>query len=209
VTLMESDLKAATFLENDLGPISQPLRPIRSAAGRLDLMGSEDSEDEFPNTNVQGPYGFSSSAGLVSFGLPGAGLGGAQDLPSQMRSPAVRSPYFSSPSDAAGVAQARALTKDLSTTSGDRAASSGATSAGSSQVGLSSHGSNGGLSSANDGSWEAHLFNQGGFNMDQREDFLQVKNTFLTFSPQMKPIRSVRTAEGALCALGSLLDDEP
>ena len=36
----------------------------------------------------------------------------------------------------------------------------------------------------------------------------QVKNTFLTLSPRAKPIRSVRTADGALCDLGSLLDDE-
>jgi len=213
VTLMESDLKAATFLENELGPIGAPLRPIRSAAGRLDLMGGADSGDEqIMGADVQGPYGFSSSAGLVSFGPPEgrAGIGGAygnipQGLQPQMRSAAVRSSYFSS-ADAQGVAQARALTKDMSTTSGDRAASSGATSAGSSQVGMSSHNSNGAV----DGTWEAQLFQHSGWNMDQREDFLQVKNTFLTFSPpQVKPIRSVRTAEGSLSALGSLLDDEP
>jgi hypothetical protein len=42
-----------------------------------------------------------------------------------------------------------------------------------------------------------------GFETDdlQKDDLWQVKNTFLTFTPQVKPIRSVRTAEGALCSL--------
>lgn len=44
--------------------------------------------------------------------------------------------------------------------------------------------------------------------VDQKDDMWQVKNTFLTFSPQVKPIRSVRTAEGALCSLGGLGDDD-
>lgn len=38
--------------------------------------------------------------------------------------------------------------------------------------------------------------------VDQEEDMWQVKNTFLSFTPQLKPMRSVRTAEGALCSLG-------
>jgi len=46
------------------------------------------------------------------------------------------------------------------------------------------------------------------FAVSQKEDVWQVKNTFLTFSPQSKPIRSVRTAEGALCTLGALDDEE-
>jgi len=41
-------------------------------------------------------------------------------------------------------------------------------------------------------------------------DVWQVKNTFLAFSPEnssQRPIRSVRTADGALCSLGSLGED--
>eukprot|EP00448_Togula_jolla_P012023 CAMPEP_0170617106 /NCGR_PEP_ID=MMETSP0224-20130122/26230_1 /TAXON_ID=285029 /ORGANISM="Togula jolla, Strain CCCM 725" /LENGTH=503 /DNA_ID=CAMNT_0010942955 /DNA_START=139 /DNA_END=1650 /DNA_ORIENTATION=+ len=35
----------------------------------------------------------------------------------------------------------------------------------------------------------------------REDDMWQVKNTFLSFSPQTKPMRTVRTAEGALCVL--------
>eukprot|EP00440_Ansanella_granifera_P071520 gb/GFBE01077618.1/.p1 GENE.gb/GFBE01077618.1/~~gb/GFBE01077618.1/.p1 ORF type:complete len:622 (+),score=131.18 gb/GFBE01077618.1/:1-1866(+) len=192
VTMMESDAIKSTFLENELGPIRAPIRPIRSAAGRLDLLGGEDSGDELRDleaSDIQGLYGLSSSAGLVSFAPPVFGGAGA------------RTSGSCSEEVAAGLSsQFRG---------GERAASSGATSVGSSQVGLASHSSNGGLSGANDGSWDSPLFQQGNFSMDQKEDVWQVKNTFLTLTPQVKPIRSVRTAEGALCTLGSLLDDEP
>jgi len=43
--------------------------------------------------------------------------------------------------------------------------------------------------------------------VEQKDDTWQVKNTFLTFSPQVRPIRAVRTAEGALCTLGDDCDD--
>lgn len=185
VTTMASDFMKSTVLESELGPIRAPIRPIRSAAGRLDLLGGDDSEDELGDVrtvDIQGPYSLSSSAGLVSF-CP---------------------PVFGNASAPRGSVdeQTRSLGKDLGATSGDRATSSGATSAGSSQMGLSSHASNGGLGSTNDGAWELPWTNTAS------EDVWQVKNTFLTLSPQVKPIRSVRTAEGALCALSSLLDDE-
>lgn len=186
VTTMASDfMKMSTVLESELGPIRAPIRPIRSAAGRLDLLGGDDSEDDLGDVqtvDIQGPYSLSSSAGLVSF-CP---------------------PVFGNASAPRGSVdeQTRSLGKDLGATSGDRATSSGATSAGSSQMGLSSHASNGGLGSTNDGAWELPWTNTAS------EDVWQVKNTFLTLSPQVKPIRSVRTAEGALCALSSLLDDE-
>lgn len=50
--------------------------------------------------------------------------------------------------------------------------------------------------------WDPSSFT-GSFTVDQKNDVWQVKNTFLTISPQVKPIRSVRTAEGALCTLGA------
>jgi hypothetical protein len=54
----------------------------------------------------------------------------------------------------------------------------------------------------------APLPGRSGLEVDQKGHVWQVKNTFLTYSPQVKPIRSVRTAEGALCTLGVLSDDE-
>lgn len=53
--------------------------------------------------------------------------------------------------------------------------------------------------------WEPSLFKEGA-PFEQKHDIWQVKNTFLTFTPNVKPIRSVRTAEGALC---SLVSDSP
>jgi len=50
--------------------------------------------------------------------------------------------------------------------------------------------------------WGPQLQDGGGFEVDQQDDMWQVKNTFLALRPQVKPIRSVRTAEGALCSLG-------
>jgi hypothetical protein len=50
--------------------------------------------------------------------------------------------------------------------------------------------------------WGASSLSRSGPDVDLKEDVWQVKNTFLTFTPQVKPIRSVRTAEGALCNLG-------
>jgi len=52
-------------------------------------------------------------------------------------------------------------------------------------------------------SWDASFLKGGSFEVDQKDDTWQVKNTFLTFAPQAKPIRSVRTADGALCSLAS------
>eukprot|EP00931_Biecheleriopsis_adriatica_P054636 TRINITY_DN3216_c0_g1_i1.p1 TRINITY_DN3216_c0_g1~~TRINITY_DN3216_c0_g1_i1.p1 ORF type:complete len:659 (+),score=145.82 TRINITY_DN3216_c0_g1_i1:51-2027(+) len=183
----EHGLMKSTFLENELGPIGAPIRPIRSAAGRLDLLGGDDSGDELRDleaSDKQGPYGLSSTAGLVSFGPPGF---------SGVPRPAMGSNPMSSSLGS------QLLRKNLA---GDCAASSGATSTGSSQVGLSTHSSTG---LASDGKWE--LFNQD-YSMHQKEDVWQVKNTFLTLTPEVKkPIRSIRTADGALCALSGLLDD--
>eukprot|EP00933_Yihiella_yeosuensis_P002157 TRINITY_DN10357_c5_g1_i1.p1 TRINITY_DN10357_c5_g1~~TRINITY_DN10357_c5_g1_i1.p1 ORF type:complete len:649 (-),score=174.45 TRINITY_DN10357_c5_g1_i1:322-2268(-) len=185
--LLESDFAAKhTFLELDLGPIRAPLRPIRSAAGRLDLLGAQDdSGDE--QFDSRGPYGLSSSAGLVS----------------------CKESIFSR-SSGLNVAEedARADAREGGcghVQGGNRAASVSNASVASTQVGLSSLGNTSGTS-LNEGFWDTPPPVRG----DRvNDDMWQVKNTFITLSPQMKPIRSVRTAEGALCSLGSLLDDEP
>mmetsp|Transcript_19121 Transcript_19121/g.45020 ORF Transcript_19121/g.45020 Transcript_19121/m.45020 type:complete len:521 (-) Transcript_19121:241-1803(-) len=133
-----------TFLE--FGPIGGPLRPVRSAAGRLDILGSEGPEEGgsvagdcgsevVPRTNMTKCY-FSEAA------APGSG---------------------NMPSDC--MAQA---------------------------------GYNGCEGSHVEG---RHSGLEGTFTVDQKDDVWQVKNTFLTWSPQTKPIRSVKTAEGALCTL--------
>lgn len=55
----------------------------------------------------------------------------------------------------------------------------------------------------NERNWDTSFLKGESFEVDQKDDTWQVKNTFLTFAPQAKPIRSVRTADGALCFLGS------
>ncbi|CAK8994037.1 unnamed protein product [Durusdinium trenchii] len=166
---MGSAVVNKTFLENELGPIGK-MRPIRSAAGRLDRLagsGGSDSEDE--ELDKEGLYDLSQAAGLVSH------------------------PHFAPP-----LAAFEQL-KDS-----QRAGSAGATSAGSTQACPSQASTS--LNAAN-GLWDSQLYPAAGY-PDAREDIWQVKNTFLTLSPRAKPIRSVRTADGALCELGSLLDDE-
>lgn len=43
---------------------------------------------------------------------------------------------------------------------------------------------------------------------DKSQGMWQVKNTFLSFTPPSKPMRSVRTAEGALCTLAENADED-
>jgi len=50
--------------------------------------------------------------------------------------------------------------------------------------------------------YDSRLLRGGSFQVDQSDDRWQVKNTFLTLMPQSRPIRAVRTADGALCSLG-------
>mmetsp|Transcript_64182 Transcript_64182/g.115440 ORF Transcript_64182/g.115440 Transcript_64182/m.115440 type:complete len:635 (-) Transcript_64182:144-2048(-) len=197
ITRMESDFASKyTSLELELGPIRAALRPIQSAAGRLDLLGGgNDSDDELRDlySNGQGPYGHSSSAGLVSFGGPALFGGG------------LRSGSFFGDADMAA-GKSRTTLGGLGTPEAkggciDCAGSSGATSAGSSQVGLPSVGSSNNVSGLTEGTWDSSFYKD--------DSVWQVKNTFLNYTPQAKPIRSVRTAEGALYSLGSLLDDEP
>lgn len=200
--IMHSDFGMKnTFLELELGPLGRSaLRPIRSAAGRLDILGGQDESDEEGLSSAQGPYGLSASAGLVSFGETAFGRSAA----------AVAAAAAAGHGVGLGtqIRNARLMGADIG--SGGRVASSGATSAASSSQMLSSLG--GTSASSPEGAWESPLFHAQkgipGFNVEQQEDVWQVKNTFLTLGSQMKPIRSVRTAEAALCSLGSLLDDE-
>ena len=161
-----------TFLENELGPIGN-MRPIRSAAGRLDrLAAPSDSDDEEAHQLGldSSLYDLSQAAGLVS------------------------QSHFAPP-------HLEVQLKEHE----NRAGSAGATSAGSTQA-CPSHASTC-LNPAN-GLWDSQLYAQTYSPSMEREDVWQVKNTFLTLSPRAKPIRSVRTADGALCDLGSVLDDE-
>lgn len=193
-----------TFLELELGPLGRSaLRPIQSAAGRLDILGGQDESDEEGLSSAQGPYGFSASAGLVSFGETAFGRSAAAAAAVAAAAAAGRGVGLGTQ-----IRNARLMGADIG--SGGRVASSGATSAASSSQMLSSLG--GTTASGPEGAWDSPLFHvqtgRPGFNVEQQEDVWQVKNTFLTLGSQMKPIRSVRTAEAALCSLGSLLDDE-
>jgi TolA-binding protein len=203
--IMHSDFGMKnTFLELELGPLGRSaLRPIRSAAGRLDILGGQDDSDEEGLSSAQGPYGLSASAGLVSFGETAFGRSAAAAAAVAAAAAAGRGVGLGSQ-----IRNARMMGADIG--SGGRVASSGATSAASSSQMLSSLGGN--SASSPEGTWDSPLFHSqkgnAGFSVEQQEDVWQVKNTFLTLGSQMKPIRSVRTAEAALCSLGSLLDDE-
>lgn len=61
------------------------------------------------------------------------------------------------------------------------------------------------VAAGSDGTWEMPTISVA---QEQKDDVWQVKNTFLTFSPKMKPIRLVRTAEGALSAMGGLDEED-
>lgn len=159
VTSTSSDFVVKnTFL--DVGPMGAPLRPIRSirsAAGRLDMLSGEDARH----------------SELAGEGVPLAQLREA------MRD--ARQQHVDD-ADVAGGGHERASVK-------------GSSSSGPAGLG-------GGMSQ------EVHdqLLKGGSFMVDQKDDMWQVKNTFLTYTPQVRPIRTVRTAEGALCTLG---DDQP
>lgn len=164
---VNSSMVNKTFLESELGPIGK-MRPIRSAAGRLDRLAASESDEEEAQVLDSSLYDLSQAAGLVSH---------------------LAAPHL------------EVQLKERE----NRAGSAGATSAGSTQA-CPSHASTC-LNAAN-GLWDSQLYAQSYSPSLEREDVWQVKNTFLTLSPRAKPIRSVRTADGALCELGSLLDDE-
>lgn len=164
---VNSSMVNKTFLESELGPIGK-MRPIRSAAGRLDRLAASESDEEEAQGLDSSLYDLSQAAGLVSH---------------------LAAPHL------------EVQLKERE----NRAGSAGATSAGSTQA-CPSHASTC-LNAAN-GLWDSQLYAQSYSPSLEREDVWQVKNTFLTLSPRAKPIRSVRTADGALCELGSLLDDE-
>lgn len=169
-----------TFLE--LGPIGGPLRPIRSAAARLDeLAGGDAAEDH--SAEVVAGHMRCRSADDPTFrgGARAPGGAAAPGAPIAAKAPGKGEALATAPGGAAeapgkGAQPSQAVFGDVGA----------------------------------DASWGASLYKEpGGFVVDQADQKWQVKNTFLTFSPQAKPMRSVRTAEGALCTLGALDSEEP
>lgn len=156
-----------------LGSSGGPLRPIHSAAGRLNLLGGVDSDEEFGQ--LTGPRRPASACAFSLEQTPRTSLGGG------------------------AVVHVESSGCGSSSASTDIRASS------------SSKGSDGAPTPGGfDRSWGSSLFSgRSAFSLNNMDDVWQVKNTFLTFSsPPMKPIRSVRTAEGALCSLGGDDEDE-
>jgi hypothetical protein len=161
-----------TFL--DFGPnFGAPLRPVRSAAGRLDQLADQDNS----------PVGMSATSGAS---LQSDHMNAFSQFGSQSGDVQILQDYYDlyrglvDDADAAsgGVAdtlvRALAEQRQLTENTGDI------------QSGFNA--------------WEPA---EGCLVVDQKdEETWEVKNTFLTFSPQMKPIRSIRTADGALCSLG-------
>lgn len=136
-----------------------PLRPIRSAAGRLDYMGA---------------------AGSSSL----AEDGGHADIPAASSS-------SSAPPGGVGAPDAAQAASILDASAGPPAWHHAV----GMQQGTAS-------AQADDAPDAAASPMPSMFALDQDENGWQVKNTFLTLSPQVKPIRAVRTADCALCTLG-------
>jgi len=190
-----------TFL--DSGSSGGPLRPIRSAAGRLDLLASDVSEHrlaEFVAGSMRcrsaddyASRGATAAAAAAGASTDGAAGGRAAGGETAAGAPNVGGAVSEEEGRAASAAGAPATKADLMTQPVGAAASlaASADAAGRPQA------------------WDALFYKDtGGLLIDQEDQTWQVKNTFLTFSPQAKPIRSVRTAEGALCTLGSVDADE-
>mmetsp|Transcript_74884 Transcript_74884/g.219373 ORF Transcript_74884/g.219373 Transcript_74884/m.219373 type:complete len:608 (-) Transcript_74884:299-2122(-) len=183
-----------TFLE--LGPIGGPLRPVRSAAGRLDVLGGSAGDSSEGLCDLAAGLASHGSAGSLSTEDRTGGEYGSGDIEGMGQAPprTGMGPRYFDEADAGGIAMDNV--GDLP--GGGNGMRSDCTP----QSGF------GRCEGAGAGEWGEAMLN-GSFTINQKDDVWQVKNTFLTFTPQTKPIRSVRTAEGALCTLGALGDDEP
>lgn len=179
-------LELGAFNSSAAGGIEEagaPLRPIRSAAGRLDYMGGGVASGLVEGTDVADITNASSG----SSSTPSAGTLVADPARNPVIATASVGPsvWHNSISVQAGYPdQSSEYFSELEGSFSERN-TTGARSNDISQLRAC---------------YEAPSHD--GFVVDQEDDGWQVKNTFLTFSPQVKPIRAVRTADGALCDLG-------
>jgi len=196
VTSTSSDFVVKnTFL--DVGPIGAPLRPIRSirsAAGRLDMLSGVDEAAQHSELGGEGVLMSGVDAPTAAAGLEGEGLGQMPRVGSHGRE------LHGMP-----LAQLREAMRDARQQHVDDADAAGG---GHERTSVKASSSSGPAGLGGGMSEEVHnqLLKGGSFVVDQKDDMWQVKNTFLTYTPQVRPIRTVRTAEGALCTLGG---DQP
>lgn len=194
VTQMSSDFVVKnTFLEvGGLGAIGNSfyaLRPIRSAAGRLDILGSEDHND----------------LGELLRGTGESERLGAMRRPAsmnQIHGMSAFHPLCADDADGTAGAGSCSVSSGLDADRVGEGVSSATGSTCHSQTSYIEQNGGGGPMKDMVGRG-LHCPDSLGFESFEvfQKNEWQVKNTFLTFSPETKPIRSVRTAEGALCVL--------